>query len=55
MKNCCDKNLEKLCGELDCKTTETADGVKVEITAKDPKKTGSLKALVKACKEFCCC
>lgn len=54
MINCCD-GLKSICDQLDCKTEETKDGVKIEIAAKDASKTKSLKALVKACQDFCGC
>lgn len=55
MENCCGKDSKSLCDQLRCKVTETPEGIKVDISAKDPKKAGSLKAIIKACKEFCGC
>jgi len=55
MENCCGKDVKKLCEQLKCKVTETPEGIKVDISAKDAKKTGSLKAMIKACREFCGC
>jgi len=55
MENCCGKDMKKLCEQLECKVVETPKGVQVNISAKDPSKTGSLKALLKACREFCGC
>jgi len=34
---------------------ETPKGIQVEISAKDPSKTESLKALIKALHDFCGC
>jgi hypothetical protein len=45
----------KFCEQLECSAKETAKGIQVEITAKDPSKTESLKALIKAFHEFCGC
>ncbi len=55
MADCCGKDSKNLCEQLECKVTETTKGVQVEISAKDPSKTSSLKALIKACREFCGC
>ncbi len=53
MKNCCGVDVGNICEQLDCKIKETKDGIQVDVTTKDASKTGSLKALVKACKDFC--
>lgn len=53
--DCCGKDAKNLCEQLECKIKETPKGVQVEISAKDPAKTNSLKALIKACREFCGC
>lgn len=53
--DCCGKDKRNLCEQLECKVKETPKGVQVEISAKDPSKTDSLKALIKACREFCGC
>ncbi|MFA5041031.1 MAG: hypothetical protein WC464_05310 [Bdellovibrionales bacterium] len=55
MTNCCGKDAKCLCDQLSCEVTETQDGVRVDIKAKDEAKTGSLKALIKAMHDFCGC
>jgi len=55
MFKCCGKDGQSFCEQLDCTVKETPKGIHVEITAKDPDKTGSLKALIKAFHEFCGC
>jgi len=55
MFNCCGKEMKSLCDQLECQVKETTNGVHVEIAAKDPAKTESLKALVKAARDFCGC
>ena len=55
MADCCGKEIKNCCDQVKCKVTETPKGVQIEVTAKDPSKTSSLKALIKACKEFCGC
>ena len=55
MFNCCGKEGKSFCEQLDCKAKETAKGIQVEISAKDPSKTESLKALIKAFHDFCGC
>ena len=55
MFNCCGKDGKSICEQLDCKTKETPKGVQVEISAKDPSKTESLKTLIKALHDFCGC
>ena len=50
----CGKDMS-LCGQLECKAKETANGIQVEITAKDAAKTESLKAAVKAVRDICGC
>lgn len=53
--DCCGKDAKNLCDQFECKMKETPKGIQLEISAKDPSKTDSLKALIKACKEFCGC
>jgi hypothetical protein len=55
MFNCCGKDMKSLCEQLECQAKETPNGIQVEITAKDPAKTESLKAMVKAVRGFCGC
>ncbi|MDD5432666.1 MAG: hypothetical protein PHO70_06765 [Candidatus Omnitrophica bacterium] len=56
MFSCCGKDMKSICEQLECKVKETQNGVQVDIKAKDASKTESLKALVKACHDFCeCC
>ncbi len=55
MFNCCDKDIKSICEQLECDIKETQKGIQIDITAKDASKTESLKALVKACKDFCGC
>jgi len=55
MFNCCDKDLKSICSQLDCNVKETAKGIQIEITSKDDTKTGTLKAMFKAIREFCGC
>jgi hypothetical protein len=55
MFNCCGKDGKSLCDQLDCKAKETPNGIQVDVTAKDPSKTDSLKALLKAARDFCGC
>jgi hypothetical protein len=55
MFNCCGKDVQSLCGQLACTAKETPNGIHVEIAAKDPAKTESLKALIKSVREFCGC
>jgi hypothetical protein len=55
MMNCCGKDLKSVCGQLDCEVRETQKGVQIDISAKDAAKADSLKALVKAGREFCGC
>ena len=55
MGNCCGMNIGDICNQLNCDVKETEKGIQVEITPKDSKKTESLKALVKGCKDFCGC
>ena len=55
MFNCCGKDAKSICEQLECRATETPNGIQVEITAKDASKTESLKALVKAVRGFCGC
>ncbi|HEY5998596.1 MAG TPA: hypothetical protein VI078_04750 [bacterium] len=55
MFTCCGKDMKGLCEQLECQAKETPNGIQVEITAKDPAKTDSLKALVKAVRGFCGC
>lgn len=55
MFTCCGKDAKSLCDQLECTVKETAAGIHVEIAAKDASKTESLKALVKAARDFCGC
>ncbi len=55
MFNCCGKDAKSICEQLECNVKETAKGIQVDISAKDASKTESLKALIKACHEFCGC
>jgi len=55
MTCCCGKDSECLCDQLDFDVSETQKGVRVDISAKDEAKTGSLKALIKALHDFCGC
>ncbi len=55
MFSCCGNEGKSLCEQLECKTKETAKGIQVEINAKDPAKTKSLKTLIKALHDFCGC
>ena len=55
MFNCCGKGAKSICEQLECNVKETAKGIQVDISAKDASKTESLKALIKACHEFCGC
>lgn len=55
MFNCCGKDGNSLCEQLDCKIKETPKGIQVDIGAKDPSKTKSLKTLIKALHDFCGC
>lgn len=55
MFNCSGKDCKSFCEQLECKAKETAKGVQVEISAKDPDKTESLKTLIKALHDFCGC
>lgn len=55
MFNCCGKDWKSMCDQFECKVTETQKGIQIDITAKDTSKTESLKAMAKACKDFCGC
>jgi hypothetical protein len=55
MFSCCGKDGKSICDQFDCKVTETAKGLQIDLTPKDPSKTDSLKALAKACRDFCGC
>jgi hypothetical protein len=55
MFNCCGTEMKSLCSQLECKISETKNGVQVDISAKDASKAESLKALLKACHDFCGC
>lgn len=55
MNKCCCMDLESLRDQFDFSSKETEKGVQIEISAKDPSKTDSLKALIKACHDFCGC
>jgi hypothetical protein len=49
-------DMKSCCEQLECSCKETEKGIQIEISAKDPSKTQSLKALIKACHDFfgCC-
>ena len=55
MMDCCGNDAKSLCDQLNCSVKETEKGIQVDITPKDASKTKSLKALIKACKDFCGC
>jgi hypothetical protein len=55
MFSCCGKDGKSICEQFDCKVSETQKGVQIDLTSKDPSKTDSLKALAKACRDFCGC
>jgi hypothetical protein len=55
MFSCCGKDGKSICEQFDCKVTETTKGLQIDLTPKDPSKTDSLKALAKACRDFCGC
>ncbi len=55
MFSCCGKDGKSIGEQFDCKVSETSKGVQIDITPKDPSKTDSLKALAKACRDFCGC
>ncbi len=55
MFNCNCNPGKSICEQLDCMAKETAKGLQIEISAKDPAKTESLKALIKALHDFCGC
>lgn len=56
MKNCCGVIIGSFCDQLECNIKETDKGIQIDIKPKDPKKTESLKALAKGCRDFCeCC
>jgi hypothetical protein len=55
MFSCCGKDVKSLCDQLECTAKETPTGIQVEISAKDPSKTESLKAAVKAVRDLCGC
>jgi len=48
-------DLKSICEKFECSMKETADGVQIELKAKDASKKESLKALIKACHDFCGC
>jgi hypothetical protein len=52
MFNC---DIKSFCGKFKCKTKETDEGIQINISPKDKSKTESLKAMSKACKDFCDC
>ncbi len=54
MGDCC-SNLSGFCDQLECNVKETQEGIQVDVKPKDASKTESLKALAKACKDFCGC
>ena len=47
------KEVKSICEQLECQAKETSKGIQVDISAKDPSKTESLKALIKAIHDFC--
>lgn len=49
------KEMMSVCEQLECQAKETPKGIQVDISAKDPSKTESLKALIKALHDFCGC
>lgn len=53
MFSCCGNDMKSICEQLECKVKETSKGIQVDISAKDASKTESLKALAKACHDFC--
>ena len=55
MFSCCGKDGKSVCEQFDCKVSETQKGVQIDLTPKDASKTDSLKALAKACRDFCGC
>ena len=55
MKGCCMIDPETIHSQLECSFKETEKGIQVDIRPKDPSKAESLKALAKACKDFCGC
>lgn len=55
MKGCSMFDPHAICDQFECKVKETEKGIQVDITPKDSAKVGSLKALAKACKDFCGC
>jgi hypothetical protein len=55
MFDCCGKDRKAISEQFECKVTETQKGIQIDINAKDASKTDSLKALAKACRDFCGC
>lgn len=55
MLSCVGAGKTCFCDQLEFKAKETPKGIQVDITAKDPAKTKSLKALIKAVHDFCGC
>jgi len=55
MSNCCGKDSKCCCDQLNVEVSDTQKGVRIDISAKDEAKTGSLKALIKALHDFCGC
>jgi hypothetical protein len=55
MGDCCSMDPKSICSQFDCTCKETEKGVQIDLKPKDPAKAGSLKALLKACKDFCDC
>ena len=55
MSNCCGFDAKDLCSQFDFQIKETKEGVQVEVKPKDASKADSLKAMAKACKDFCKC
>jgi len=53
--DCCGTNLKDACEQLNCKCEEVPNGIRLEVTPKDPKKAEALKALFKACRELGLC
>ncbi|MBI4651595.1 hypothetical protein HY745_09995 [Candidatus Desantisbacteria bacterium] len=51
----CGNDSKSICDQFNFKIKETETGLIVEISPKDAGKAESLKALAKACKDFCGC
>lgn len=55
MFKCCGPETKSLCEQIDFTAQETPNGIRIELTAKDSSKTESLKAMLKAVRDFGCC